>query len=97
MFVLGMLSHKTRRRMNQIEVYGSDAAVAYREFLMLAYTNPAFMDVSPLPYAATADFSPILDFQANWNRNYCAGSESQSLARLADLSPNDNSRTGWGF
>jgi len=97
MYVLGMLSHKTRRRMNQLEVYGSDAATAYRAFLLLAYTNPAFMDVSPLPYAATADFSPILDFQANWNAAYTNGTESQSLARMADTSPNDNSRTGWGF
>lgn len=96
MYVLGMLSHKTHRKMAQMEVWGSEAFESYKTFLMLAHTNPAFMDFSPVPYSSSAEFSPILDFQANWNANFTNGTEAQQLAFNADISPNDGTRTG-GF
>jgi len=96
-YILGLLAHKTHRKLNQLEVWGNEAFAQYKEYLILTIKDPAFMEgFAPIPYAATADFSPIADFQANWNKTYFSGNESQSLARLADLSPNDNSRTGWG-
>lgn len=96
-YILGMLSFKVHRKMGlQLEVWNNTQYTNYRDYLLLTATNPAFMSSSPIPYAATADFSPIADFQANWNRTYFNGTESQALARLADISPNDNSRTGWG-
>lgn len=96
-YILGLLSQKTRRRLNQLEVYGSEAFQQYKEFLLLTVSNPAFMSVAPIPYVSEAEFNPIIDFQANWNRAYSNSTEAQSLARIADASPNDNSRTGWGF
>jgi hypothetical protein len=94
MYILGMLSHKTHRRMNQLEVWGNEAFAAYKEFLMLAHNNPAFLDYSPLPYMSAAEYSPLLDFQRAWNSNFVEGTEAQQLSFNADLSPNDNTRTG---
>lgn len=93
LYILGMLAHKTHRKMAQLEVWGAESFTAYKEFLMLTATNPAFMNFSPVPYSSTADFSPILDFQANWNKGFVQ-TEAQQLAFDADLSPNDNTRTG---
>lgn len=95
-YILGLLSQKTHRKLNQLEVWGAEAFSNYREFLLLTVKDPAFMDISPIPYSSTGDFNPILDFQANWNANFTAGTEAQQLAFNADQSPNDNSRTGWG-
>lgn len=100
-YILGMLSSRTHRKLNQLEVWGNEAFQAYKEFLLLTVKDPAFMDVSPIPYASTDDFSPILQFQSDWNKNYVAGTESQQLANDASLSPNDGSlygpyaNTGW--
>lgn len=93
MYILGMLAHKTHRRMAQLEVWGAEAFKAYKEFLLLAYTRPEFMDFSPVPYSSTEEFSPILDFQRNWNKGFYNGTESQALAVSADISPNNNTRT----
>lgn len=94
MYVLGMLAHKTHRKMNQLEVYGEQAFVAYKSYLMLCYKDPAFMDFSPVPYSSTAEFSPILDFQKSWNANFTNGTEAHQLAHTAALSPNDGSKFG---
>lgn len=94
MYVLGMLAHKTHRKLAQLEVWGAEAFTAYKEYLLLAYTRPEFMDFSPVPYSSSAEFSPILDFQKSWNRNFTNGTEGQQLAFTGDMSPNDGSRTG---
>ena len=96
MYILGILSQRTHRKMGLLEVWGDEAAKAYKDFLMLTVTNPHFMDFSPIPYSSESEYSPIMDFQDNWNKNYANGTESQQLAINADMSPNDNSRTG-GF
>ena len=90
--ILGLLSLRTHRRLNQLEVWGQEAFIAYKQFLLLTVKDPAFMDFAPIAYSSTADFSPILDFQANWNKNYIHGTDSQQAAFRADLSPNDGSR-----
>lgn len=92
MYILGMLAHKTHRKLNQLEVWGAEAFTAYKEYLVLAVSNPAFMDFSPIPYSSNAEFSPILDFQKSWNRNYRTGTESQWLALDADISTNTGGR-----
>lgn len=94
MYVLGMLAHKTHRKMNQLEVYGEQAFFAYKSYLMLCYKDPAFMDFSPVPYSSTAEFSPILDFQKNWNAAFTNGTEAQQLAFTGDLNPDADARTG---
>lgn len=80
-YILGILSQRGHRRMGLLEVYGSDAAEAYRKFLILTVTNPNFMDCSPIPYSAFGtDPHPILQFATNWNLNYQIGTQSDQLA-----------------
>lgn len=95
LYILGQLAHKSHRKMAQLEVWGAEAFNSYKEFLMLTASNPSFMDFSPVPYSSSAEFSPILDFQKNWNASFVNGTEAQQLAFNADLSPNDGSRTGF--
>lgn len=97
-YILGMLAHKTHRRLNQMEVWQGESFKNYLSFLLLTVKDPAFCSTAPIPYAATVEFNDIIDFQNNWNRSYYNGTSAQSLARIADLSPNDNSRIGgyWG-
>lgn len=89
-YILGMLAHKTHRKMGQLEVWGREAFLSYKEFLVMTISNPAFMDLSPLPYSTTTEgaVSPLLQFQQDWNRNYYSGTESQQLANSAINSPN---------
>jgi hypothetical protein len=94
MYILGMLAHKTHRKLAQLEVWGSEAFAAYKDFLMMAYTNPAFMDFSPVPYSKSLEFSPILQFQADWNKNFVQGTEAQQLAAQGTISPNQNDLYG---
>jgi hypothetical protein len=95
-YILGMLSFRTHRKMAQLENWSNEAYSQYKDFLLLTVANPTFMDISPIPYSATAEFNPILSFQRDWNCNFTNGTEAQQLSFTADLSPNDNSRTGFG-
>lgn len=96
LYILGILSMKTDRQMGlQLVVKGSQAFTAYKEFLMLITTNPAFMSYSPIPYSATSgELSPIVQFQQSWVRNFPRGDEDQQLNLNALYSPNDGSVTG---
>lgn len=94
MYILGILSQKTHRKLAQLEIWGAEAFENYKTFLLLTVSNPALMDCSPIPYSSAEAFSPILDFQKNWNKSFTHGTEAQQLAFTADISPNDNSRTG---
>lgn len=96
MYILGMLSFKTHRKMGlSLEVWGAEAFANYKEFLMLTVKDPAFMDISPLPYSAASDCpSPILLFQESWNRNFTKGTEGQQLNLNALYSPNEGGEYG---
>jgi hypothetical protein len=93
-YVLGMLAHKTHRRMATLEIWGNEAYQSYRDYLLLTVTRPEFMDLSPIPYSANAESNPLLDFQKSWNQNFVNGSEQQQNNHLAALSPNDGSKYG---
>lgn len=96
MYILGMLAFKTHRRMSvQLEVWGAEAFKNYKEFLLLTVSNPAFMQLSPVPYsAASSGVNPLVQFQGDWNKNYYSGTQSQQLAFDALNSPNDGSLYG---
>lgn len=96
-YILGILSQKTDRRMGlQLEVKGSQAYAHYRDFLMLAVNNPAFVDYSPIPYQSldTTQRDMLEEFVSDWNRCYYNGTQSQAMAVAADIGPNDGSRYG---
>ena len=90
-YILGMLAFKTHRKMGlQLENWSGEAFTHYKEFLLLTVSNPAFMDLSPIPYAAGADCqSPIIMFQNSWNQNFTHGTEGQQLNLNALYSPNE--------
>lgn len=93
-YILGALSHKTHRKMAQLEVWGSEAFHNYKSFLALTITSPEFMDLSPIPYSSTGERSSLIDFQETWNRNFYAGTEAQQFHSTASYSPNDGSKYG---
>lgn len=94
MYILGMLAFKTRRKMAQLEVYSNEQFEQYKQYLMLSVSNPNFMDISPIPYSASAESNPLVDFQKTWNRNFYSGTSDQSANHTAALSPNDGSKFG---
>ncbi len=93
-YILGVLSQKTHRKLVQLEVWGAEAFKSYKEFLLLTVKDPMFMDCSPIPYSPVLEYSPIMQFQSDWNKNYTRGTESQQLAVDAANSPNDGSLYG---
>lgn len=96
-FILGTLAFKTHRKIGlSLECWGGEAFTAYKEFLILTITNPAFMDISPLPVSSVESngVNPLVDFQNNWNRNFFNSTSGQELAANADISPNSGDRTG---
>lgn len=96
-YILGMLTHKTHRKMGlQLEVWGSEEFANYKAFLLLTMKDPAFMELGAfLPYGSSAEgLNAMQQFQSDWNRNYYRGTQSQLMAVTAELSPNDGSRYG---
>ena len=93
--ILAQLSFKTHRKMAALEIWGSEGFKNYSEFLVLTLNNPAFMQISPLPYSGTSGVThPLIQFQQDWNKNYTTGTQSQQLAADALYSPNDGSLYG---
>lgn len=95
-YILGTLAFKTHRKIGlQLEVWNDSQFKNYKEYLMLTIKDPAFMDISPIPFSASGlIIDPLIEFQQSWNKNYYRGTQSQSLSLYADISPNDGSRLG---
>lgn len=95
-YVLGALSSKVHRRMGlQLEVFGAEWYKNYKDFILLTITNPAFMDINPMPWGASGTMlDSLLQFQEDWNKQYYRGTQSQKMALDADIGPNDGSRYG---
>lgn len=106
-YILAQLAFKTHRKVGlQLEVFSKEAFDSYRQFLIMTIKDPAFMDITFLPYGSSLSNdtqSPLTQFISDWNRNYYTGTQTQLLALDADISPNDNSRygpyslQGWDF
>ena len=96
-YLLGMLSGKIHRKIGlQLEVFGSEWYTNYRNFLMLTFTNPNFMDLSPIPFNVNGtDLHPLIEFQKNWNLNYAQITQSQQLAWDALGSPSSTDQWVW--
>ena len=95
--ILGQLSFRTDRKMGlQLQVWGSQAFSAYKEFLILTIKDPAFFNISPVALESlTKDNRNVLaEFINDFNNNYYYGTQSQSMALNADIGPNDGSRYG---
>ncbi len=100
MYILGILSFKTHRKMSlQLEVWGAEAFQNYKAFLLMLVKDPAFsLDSPPIPYTASGcDDNQINQFISDWKENFVSGTESQQLATNALYSPNNGSTYGWGI
>jgi len=97
MYILGILSFKTDRKMGlQLQVWGSQAATAYKDFLLLSYTNPNFMDISPIPYDNTGTLPhPLIEFQKLWNLNFVDITVTERMRWDAIGSPNVGAPYNW--
>lgn len=79
MYILGSLSARTHRKLSTMEVFGSDYFKQYKEFLLLSFTNPNFMDLSPIPMdLSDGTLHPLIAFQRDWNLNFSI-TQSQQL------------------
>lgn len=92
--ILGILSFKGHRKLAQMEVWNNQFE-QYKEFLILTTKDPAFMNISPIPYGSGSEeqVHPLIQFQQDWNKNYSV-TQSQQLAFDASISPNDGSLYG---
>lgn len=83
MYILGVLSSRTHRKLATMEVFGSDYFKQYKEFIMLSFTNPNFMDLSPIPIDMSGTtLHPLIQFQQDWNLNFVI-TQSQQLSWTA--------------
>lgn len=94
-YILGIMSQKTHRRLSSLEVWGAEAFKNYKEFLLLTFTNPHFMDIAPVPYfGGVNEKHQLVEFVESWNKNFYNGNEKQQSAFSASVSPNDGSLYG---
>ena len=94
-YILGQLSFKTHRKLQQLEIWGAEAFDNYKQYLMLITRDPSFMDMTPMPWGASGSMlDNLLQFQEDWNKQYYNGNQSQKMAIDADIGPNDGSRYG---
>lgn len=103
-YILGILSSKTHRKLQQLEVYGNNYFDQYLQFIKQAVLNPNNLsDVNPLPYSPNLDWEhPIEAFIYDWNHNYSRGTQSQQMAAQAwprrTFSPTDpNAPLIWDY
>lgn len=81
-YILGQLAFKVHRKAGlQLEVFGGEAFVNYKQYLLLIVTNPNFMDISPIPVnlQGTA-LHPLMQFTKDWNLNYAQPTQSTQLS-----------------
>lgn len=94
-YILGILSRKTHRKLQQLEVFGSDVFNQYLQFLKETILNPnQIFNLAPVAYAPEVfDGYTAQAFLADWNNNYSGGTQSQQMAFTAypqrDYKPGD--------
>ena len=89
MYILGMLSQKTHKKMVSLEVWGAEAFTNYKSFLLLTFKDPAFMpSIVITPYAGSTtidgEINPLIQFQRDWNKAYSGMTQSQVLHQIAE-------------
>lgn len=84
-YILGMLARRTDRKLQQLEVYGSQVFEQYMQFLKETVLNPNQLhDLAPIPYAPEVfDNYTAEAFVRDWSNNYRGGTQSQQMAFTA--------------
>jgi hypothetical protein len=69
-YILAILTHKTHKKMAQLETWSDQQFDNYVKFIRMTINNPHHMGISPIPYNNTGDGHPIIDFIEEWNSEY---------------------------
>jgi hypothetical protein len=93
-YILGILSQRTHRKLAQLESWSNEQFAQYLIYLDRIIKDPAYSDIAPIPYSATGETSPLIQFQETWRRNHYSGTETQQSNSTASYSPNDGSKYG---
>ena len=79
-YILAILTHKTHRKLNQLEVWNNEQFAQYTQFIKLTILNPHLSTISPIPYTGSdTSTSPLVEFVEDWNGNYAQGTQSEQL------------------
>ena len=85
-YILAMLSYKTHQRLQMIEVWGQEAAKAYKDFILQVILNPNLNQSSPIPYtgaSSTTTKNSLIAFTENWENSYVKPTNSEDLSNIA--------------
>ena len=80
-YILGILTQKTHKKLNQLEVWGSEAFAQYLAFIKLTILNPSLSDTCPIPYTSSSATvtHPLIQLQSDWENSWAAGTENDML------------------
>ena len=79
-YILAILSQKTHRKLNQLEIWGNETFQQYIQFIKTTILNPHLSQLSPIPYTGSdTSASPLVEFVEDWNGNYSQGTQSEQL------------------
>ncbi len=75
-YILGILSSKTHKRLNQLETWSGEQFSNYLKFLQMTVLNPHLTPIAPIPYSGVADDSEgdLKRFIEDWKAGYNCGS-----------------------
>lgn len=96
-YVLGVLAQGAHMKMTHLEIWGKEKFDSYVKFVNMVIESPSSASFAPVIYSSQAEYERMSQFVSDWNKTYSSGTESQSLAWNAAISPNDGSLYGrWG-
>lgn len=74
MYILGMLSGKTHKKLAQLETWGSDQFNQYMTYLNMMVKDPSFSGVCPIPYNGdSTQTNPFQTLHDDWVAGYIPG------------------------
>lgn len=85
-YILGILSLRTHRKLQALEVWGAESFANYRQFLLDTIANPnTISGVYPIPYSPDpqGQINPLIQFVNDWNDSYSKPTNSETLSMTA--------------
>lgn len=95
-YILAILSTNTHTKVDQLEVFGSDAYKNYKDFLVMLTRDPSFNSISLTPYAPiTTQTQELVNFKKYWDSNYYDGTQLEDLKNGAAIGSSISGGLGW--
>jgi hypothetical protein len=93
-YILASLTGQTHQKLAQVEVYGREWFLNYKEFILLTISNPNFMAYVAMPYAPSLKdecgndvLLPLDQFQRDWNALYGVTEARQNHVTATAIHP----------